>query len=184
MSQYVAVEVRRRVRKAFGDCCAYCKAAESLTVVTFEIEHIVPFARDGQSVFDNLCLACPACNRFKSDHTHGKLGNGNEVRLFHPQQDDWSEHFDWSIDGTFIVGLTDIGAATVDLLRMNRPQVIDVRSLWVDAGCHPPDCDYVDLSSTRWSSSRESSLFTMKRVLGHSVKHSSPSRVSITHCGP
>ncbi len=73
-------------------------------------------------------------NRFKSDRTHGKLANGNLVRLFHPQQDHWSEHFDWSIDGTVIVGLTDIGAATVDLLTMNRPQVVDVRSLWDDAG--------------------------------------------------
>ncbi len=47
MSHKYSFEVRQQVRGAFGDCCAYCKAAGSLTVVTFEIEHIVPVARDG-----------------------------------------------------------------------------------------------------------------------------------------
>ena len=139
MSRYLSVELRRRVREAFGSCCAYCKTAESLTVVTFEVEHITPVSRGGESSFENLCLACPACNRFKSDRTQGKLTDGTDIQLFHPQQDDWAEHFDWTVDGTVIVGLTDSGKATVNLLRMNRAQVVSVRALWVAAGRHPPN---------------------------------------------
>ncbi|WP_081613883.1 HNH endonuclease [Rhodopirellula sallentina] len=139
MSRYVPIELRRRVREAFGSCCAYCETAESLTVVTFEVEHIIPISRDGQSSFDNLCLACPACNRFKSDRTSGKLPDGTEVPLFHPQRDNWADHFDWTVDGTVIVGLTDSGKATVNLLKMNRNQVVRVRSLWVATGRHPPN---------------------------------------------
>lgn len=142
MSRYLSIELRRRVRDAFEGCCAYCKTAESLTVVTFEVEHITPVSRDGQSTFENLCLACPACNRFKSDRTHGKLTDGTdgtEVRLFHPQQDNWDDHFDWTVDGTVIVGLTERGKSTVNLLRMNRSQVVSVRLLWVAAGRHPPN---------------------------------------------
>jgi len=59
--------------------------------------------------------------------------------LFHPQQDLWRNHFDWSVAGTVIVGLTEIAEATIRTLRMNRPQVVDVRALWVDAGRHPPE---------------------------------------------
>lgn len=139
MSRYLSIELRQRVRDAYGSCCAYCKTAESLTVVTFEVEHIIPVSRDGQSSFGNLCLACAACNRFKSDRTCGKLADGTEVPLFHPQKDNWADHFDWTIDGTIIVALTDIGEATVKLLKMNRNQVVNVRSLWVATGRHPPN---------------------------------------------
>jgi hypothetical protein len=59
--------------------------------------------------------------------------------LFHPQPDSWLDHFDWSVNSTVIVGLTEIGIATVNLLRMNRPQLVEVRSLWAIVGKHPPN---------------------------------------------
>lgn len=42
---------------------AYCRTPEALTVTTFEFEHIIPLSAGGQTVFDNLCLACP-CNKY------------------------------------------------------------------------------------------------------------------------
>lgn len=138
MSEYVPVELRRRIRDAFFSCCAYCQTDESLTVVTFEIEHIVPISSDGKTEFENLCFACPACNRYKSNRANGITDAGVEMRLFHPQQDAWLDHFDWSVNGTVIVALTEIGEATINTLRMNRKHVVDVRTLWVDAGRHPP----------------------------------------------
>ena len=138
MSEYIAVSLRRQVRDAFFSCCAYCQTEESLTVAIFEFEHIVPVSRGGATEFNNLCLACPSCNRFKSNRTRGVTNAGVETRLFHPQQDLWLEHFDWSVDGTMIVGLTDIAESTISSLRLNRQQLVDVRLLWVDAGRHPP----------------------------------------------
>jgi len=138
VSEYVSVNLRRRIRDAFHSCCAYCQTDEALTVATFEVEHIVPISMGGATEFENLCLACPACNRFKSNRTEGIADAGVAARLFHPQQDEWPAHFDWSVDGTVIVGLTDVGQATINTLRMSRQQVVDVRSLWVDAGRHPP----------------------------------------------
>jgi hypothetical protein len=61
-----------------------------------------------------------------------------ESRLFHPQRDNWLDHFDWSISGVVIVDLSDVGTATINLLKMNRPQLVEVRSLWVTVGKHPP----------------------------------------------
>ncbi|WP_442509403.1 HNH endonuclease [Novipirellula sp. SH528] len=138
MSEYVPVDLRRRVRDAFFSCCAYCQTDEALTVATFEIEHITPISTGGATEFENLCLACPACNRFKSNRTRLITGAGHEVSLFHPQQENWPDHFDWSVDGTVIVGLTEVTQATIKTLRMNWQQAVDVRALWVDAGRHPP----------------------------------------------
>lgn len=139
MSDYIPAALRRRVRARFCERCAYCQSSEALTVVTFEVEHIVPMSLDGLTEFDNLCLACPACNRHKSNLVTGLTDEGLESRLFHPQRDRWHDHFDWSVNGTLIVGLTDIGKATKNLLRMNRPQLARVRAIWTLIGKHPPN---------------------------------------------
>jgi len=59
--------------------------------------------------------------------------------LFHPHRDAWNDHFLWSEDATELIGQTPSGKATIDMLRMNRPQLIRVRRLWVAMGEHPPD---------------------------------------------
>ena len=142
MSVYVPVELRRAVRARCGNCCAYCHTAEDLTVVVFEFDHIVPRASGGEATLDNLCLACPMCNRCKAERTAAvDPATGREVPLFHPQRDDWTNHFAWSEDGTRIVALTPIGRATIAALRMNRPQLIRMRRMWVALGEHPPDLE-------------------------------------------
>jgi hypothetical protein len=50
----------------------------------------------------------------------------------------WEEHFTWSEDGTELVALTPAGRATIAALKMNRPQLIRVRRMWVKVGEHPP----------------------------------------------
>ena len=59
MSIYVLAALRRHVRARFMDRCAYCLTAEALIAAIFEIEHIIPRSAGGETVFDNLCLACP-----------------------------------------------------------------------------------------------------------------------------
>ncbi|WP_425619501.1 hypothetical protein NA78x_002400 [Anatilimnocola sp. NA78] len=61
-----------------------------------------------------------------------------EVKLFHPQLDRWEDHFAWNADFTEIVAVTACGRATIELLRMNRPQLVRVRRMWVEMGEHPP----------------------------------------------
>lgn len=66
MSAYIPVALQRQVRDYFQNRCAYCQTAEWLTTSTFEYEHIVPIAAGGGTLFANLCLACPTCNRYKA----------------------------------------------------------------------------------------------------------------------
>ena len=142
MSAYVPVDLQREVRAQFANCCAYCRTAEELTVVTYEFEHIVPRSSGGETVLKNLCLACPTCNRFKADRTMARDPvSTRDVRLFHPQRDVWAEHFAWTEDASEIAGLTAIGRATVAALRTNRSQLVRVRRMWRVMGEHPPDID-------------------------------------------
>ena len=139
MSAYVPAALRRLVRERFANRCAYCRTAEHLTATHFEIEHIEPRAAGGETVFANLCLACPMCNRFKSDSSSAVDPlTATSVPLFHPQSQVWTEHFDWSDDATEIIGRSPVGRATVAALRMNRPPMIRVRRMWIAMAEHPP----------------------------------------------
>jgi 5-methylcytosine-specific restriction endonuclease McrA len=60
MSTYIPVELQQKIRTHFANCCAYCRTAEVLT-------HIQPRSAGGQTIWENLCLACPSCNRYKAD---------------------------------------------------------------------------------------------------------------------
>jgi HNH endonuclease len=139
MSVYIPVELRHQLRQRFRDCCAYCRTAENLSVVIFEMEHIVPRSRGGKTEFGNLCILCPTCNRYKSDLSAAPDPlTGELARLFHPQEQRWTEHFSWNADFTEINGLTSTGRATVAALRMNRPQLVRARRMWVTMQEHPP----------------------------------------------
>jgi HNH endonuclease len=140
VSVYISVELQTKIRHCFSDCCAYCRTAESLTVSTFEFEHIIPRSAGGETVFENLCLACPSCNRYKATRqTAVDPNTQEEVKLFHPQQQAWINHFAWSQDASEIVGLTAVGRSTISALKMNRPQLTRVRKMWVKMGEHPPN---------------------------------------------
>lgn len=139
MSQHVSAALREQVWSQAGGLCAYCHSAEALLGVTFEIDHIVPLAAGGGTVADNLCLSCPTCNRHKgARQTALDPANGEEKPLFHPLAQAWGDHFTWSEDGATVIGLTPAGRATIALLRMNRPVLVQMRRYWVASGLHSP----------------------------------------------
>jgi hypothetical protein len=124
----ISVELRRKLRDQFGDCCAYCRSAAALIAINLEVEHIQPRVAGGLSSLDNLCLACPSCNRYKgSRQTAIDPESGEAVLLFHPQKQVWMEHFGWISDASQIAGKTAIGRATVEALQMNRSVLTSVR---------------------------------------------------------
>ncbi len=103
------------------------------------IEHILPLSRRGTSDEQNLCLACAWCNSYKWAQIYALDPiTGQEVALFHPRTQRWHEHFRWSENGVYIIGLTAVGRATVDALKMNNPFIVPARRHWVEAGWHPP----------------------------------------------
>ena len=106
--------------------------------VSFEVDHIIPKALGGETRLENLCLSCPACNRYKANRIEGVDPESGEIApLYNPRTQKWEEHFAWSEDGTQIMGLTAIGRATIATLRMNRPSIVQLRRYWVALGMHP-----------------------------------------------
>jgi hypothetical protein len=139
MSVYVPVALRKQVIDRAQGIFAYCSNPEELMGVIFEIEHIIPRSAGGETSSENLCLSCPACNRYKGTRLTAKDPvSGNEIPLFHPLKQDWNEHFTWSDNGTQILGLTPIGRATIKAFRMNRPMIVRLRGYWVALNLYPP----------------------------------------------
>lgn len=135
----VSDDTRHRIREQAGDRCGYCQSAQRYVFAPLEVEHIIPTARGGTDVEENLWLACRMCNGFKGDRQHGVDPiSSDKVPLFNPRQQRWAEHFSWDDGGVRIIGLTPCGRATVVALRLNNLIAVLVRHEWVSAGWHPP----------------------------------------------
>jgi 5-methylcytosine-specific restriction endonuclease McrA len=129
---------RRAVHARAGGRCEYCHTPDGFVPGSFAVEHILPRAKGGRTRMQNLALSCPACNGHKYNKTEGVDAlNRAPVRLFNPRRQRWDDHFAWSDDFTFIVGLTPTGRATVDTLQMNQHKMVNLRRLLTLAGLHP-----------------------------------------------
>ena len=92
-------------------------------------------AKGGKTEQENLWLACRRCNEFKGNQTHALDSLTDKlVPIFNPRKQSWQTHFAWSEEGTHIIGLTAIGRATVEALRLNNDEIVAARALWVQVG--------------------------------------------------
>ncbi|HLG14894.1 MAG TPA: HNH endonuclease [Blastocatellia bacterium] len=133
-------KLRTRVVQAAQDRCEYCQTRQEMTLATFHLDHIIPQAKGGATEFENLCLSCPFCNEFKGGTSRARdPQTGRQTRIFNPRCDRWQKHFQWSEDGTQIMGLTAHGRATVVALRLNNQIAQTARRFWVASGIHPPE---------------------------------------------
>lgn len=118
--------------------CEYCHAPEAVFNFPFEVEHIIPLVRAGTDTAHNWALACRACNVRKGAYVeHVDSVTHAVVRLYHPRQDLWNEHFRVDVDTGVIEGRTAIGRATVAQLEMNSPVQCAARQHWIRLGLFP-----------------------------------------------
>jgi len=135
----VTAALRAQVARRANWCCEYCKSPQRFCPDAFSIDHIHPRSRSGRDELSNLAFACQGCNNAKYDHTAARdPTTGAAVALFNPRLDPWTEHYHWDESFTLIVGITATGRATLDLLKLNRPTVQNLRKLLHDSGFHPP----------------------------------------------
>jgi hypothetical protein len=117
-----------------GGQCRYCHLRQVGQASIFHIDHIVPRSRGGATVIENLALQCPACSLHKANKTAGIDPETQEsAPLFHPLVDAWDEHFELRRDG-MCVGLSSVGRATVEALRMNDALPKVARAMQIAAG--------------------------------------------------
>lgn len=137
--RYIPVPIQVAVTERAKERCEYCHCPMAYSAQPFVFEHIIPVSREGASDLNNLALACGGCN----GHKYNKVEASDPVSLkivplFNPRQHQWSDHFAWDDEFTGMIGLTATGRATVDALKMNRPGVVNIRTVLVLAGKHPP----------------------------------------------
>jgi hypothetical protein len=130
--------IREQVYKRASYHCEYCQAFQQI-IVSLEIDHIIPVSLGGKTELDNLCASCDKCNNYKKNAIEAIDPHTNTVqRLFNPRSQQWEHHFQWSEDGLILIGLTPIGRATIERLKLNRTAIIESRRLWASVGWHPP----------------------------------------------
>ena len=133
----IPAELRRAVVERAGGHCEYCGLAQAGQEAAFHVDHAVPVSAGGPTGLDNLALACVSCSLRKGARRIAPdPQTGEAVALFNPRRDAWRVHFCW--DGVRVVGLTPIGRATVETLRMNRALARAIRAEEAHRGRHPP----------------------------------------------
>lgn len=128
--------LRRLVLRRAAGRCEYCRLAQAGQEATFHIDHVQPRTAGGETIAENLALACVSCSLRKgARRTSHDPETGTEVSLFHPRQENWNEHFRW--DGVRLIGLTPTGRATVFELALNRTTILAIREEEMAVGRHP-----------------------------------------------
>jgi hypothetical protein len=120
-------ETQKLVRRRAGNRCEYCRLHQDHSpLAALQIEHIIPKKHKGDDTRGNLALACIDCNQSKGANIAGiDPDTGQMSRLFHPRRDRWKEHFEFR--GVLLIGKTAVGRTTVEVLRMNSDDQIELR---------------------------------------------------------
>ena len=119
---------RSLVRERAGNRCEYCRLPQSAApFLTSHVEHILASQHIDDDSPSNLCLACPQCNFNKGPNRSSVNPETREtVDLFHPRRQNWHDHF--LLDDARMVGKTLTGRVTIQLLKMNEEEHLEIRA--------------------------------------------------------
>jgi len=132
----ISAALHDTVEQRAAERCEYCRLSQLGQEAAFHVDHIQPRAADGETVLENLALACVSCSLRKgARQTAPDPLTGQWVALFHPRNQRWEEHFRWESER--LEGLTPTGRATIAGLAMNRPLILAIRREEAALGRHP-----------------------------------------------
>jgi hypothetical protein len=122
-------QVRTQVRERAHNFCEYCHLHQDDSPwAVLHVEHIIPKVHGGTDDLQNLALACIDCNLHKGTNLTGiDPQTGELMRLFHPRQHHWDEHFE--LQEGYLVAKTAIGRSTIRVLNMNSDDQVALRVL-------------------------------------------------------
>ncbi len=136
MSRHIPTELRKLVLVRAMNRCEYCHLPQAYSLFSFQIDHIRSLKHGGQTVPENLALACGICNGNKGADLGTALTVSRELTpFFDPRLDNWNDHFE--MDGPLILPKTAIGEATVRMFLFNEIERVMERQILVDAGLFP-----------------------------------------------
>ncbi len=134
---YISSALRKKVRLRASNCCEYCRLSADDTFFPHEPDHIISEKHGGETISENIALACFDCNRFKgTDIASRDPRTGTLVALFNPRTQNWDEHFE--VAEGVILPTSPVGRATERVLKLNLPQRVEVRTMLFNSGRYPP----------------------------------------------
>lgn len=137
---YIRIEDKRHIEERANGRCEYCHCPVAFSPQPFVMEHIIPKSRGGASTLDNLAFSCQGCNGAK--YTKTEVWNETlqvMIPLFNPRVHEWQEHFQWSDNTETLEAISQIGLVTIETLKLNRQEVVNLRRLLHQAGLHPSE---------------------------------------------
>lgn len=135
----IPISLQRIVVERAEGYCEYCQLPAAFSASSFNFEHILPIVKAGLTTSTNLAYSCGGCNSYKKDKIEAPDPLTRQLApLFNPRNDIWFEHFQWSDDDLYVIGITPIGRATVNRLKLNRDGSVNLRRLLILAYLHPP----------------------------------------------
>jgi hypothetical protein len=135
MSSHISAELRQLVFRRAGEICEYCLLHAEDMFMGWQVDHVRSEKHGGQTVAENLAMACSYCNQYKGSDVGSFSTSGELVRFYHPRHDRWSDQF--RLVGGRIEWRTPVGEATVRLLRMNDQARIEERETLREKGRYP-----------------------------------------------
>ena len=134
MTRYISESLRKQVENRADNLCEYCLIPIEETYFGGEIDHIVGIKHDGETVLENLALACQPCNRSKgSDLGSNSVAAKILTRFYNPRIDVWADHFQVNEDAE-IIPLTEIGEVTVRIFKFNEFERVLERQGLIELG--------------------------------------------------
>jgi hypothetical protein len=134
---YVSLELRRAVYRRANHQCEYCLIDEQDTFLGCQIDHVIAEKHGGETIFENLAVACTLCNRAKGSDI-ATLVDGALTRLYNPRVELWTDHFGIAKDQITILSKTSVGQATISLLEINTNDRLLERQTLNELGLYPP----------------------------------------------
>lgn len=135
----IPISLQRIVVDRAKGYCEYCQLPAAFSASSFNFEHIIPIIKEGLSTLLNLAYSCGGCNAHKKDKIEAIDPLTRQLApIFNPRINKWSEHFQWNEDDLYIIGITPVGRATVNRLKVNRDGNVNLRRLLILANLHPP----------------------------------------------
>ncbi len=107
----------------FQQVCGYCGKDRKVLLKQFQIDHFAPKNKFPQKrdVYENLVLACPQCNRLKSDKWIGEnpeISNDGKKGFVDPASEEYDEHLYREKNGKIMYN-TEVGKYMYNLLKFN-----------------------------------------------------------------
>jgi HNH endonuclease len=115
------------VRERYNAKCGYCSVTERESGGDLTVDHFQPVSAGGADTDENLVYCCFRCNGYKADFYPDAEDRRKGFRVLYPLHDEIATHLNEIPTAGRIEAFSETGRFHIDLLNLNRPQLVELR---------------------------------------------------------